>query len=84
LEEDENDDNEDDAFSDALETLSSTESLCVSGLDNLDANKCRTSSTDGKQSLRLHDEPVFTCSEGYDFATTSTCSKKTICSVTTT
>ncbi|KAL5053779.1 hypothetical protein RYX36_034461 [Vicia faba] len=48
LEEDDDDD-EDDAFSDALETLSSTESLCVSGLDNLDANKCRTSSNDDKQ-----------------------------------
>jgi hypothetical protein len=42
-------DDDDDAFSDALETLSSTESLCVSGLDNLDANKCRISSTDDKQ-----------------------------------
>jgi hypothetical protein len=49
LEEGDNDDNEDDAFSDALETLFSTESLCVSGLDNLDANKCRISSTDDKQ-----------------------------------
>ncbi|AET04255.2 DUF688 family protein [Medicago truncatula] len=49
LEEDDDDDNDDDAFSDALETLSSTESLCVSGLDNLDANKCRISSTDDKQ-----------------------------------
>ncbi|CAI8618664.1 unnamed protein product [Vicia faba] len=48
LEEDDDDD-EGDAFSDALETLSSTESLCVSGLDNLDANKCRTSSNDDKQ-----------------------------------
>jgi len=49
LEEDDDDANDDDAFSDALETLSSTESVCVSGLDNLDANKCRISSTDDKQ-----------------------------------
>ncbi|CAL5214160.1 unnamed protein product [Lathyrus oleraceus] len=45
----EDDDDDVDAFSDALETLSSTESICVSGLDNLDANKCRTSSSDDKQ-----------------------------------
>ncbi|XP_027191003.1 uncharacterized protein [Cicer arietinum] len=55
LEEDDDDDDDDDVYSDALETLSSTESLSMkcseSGLDNLDANKCRskTSSTD-KQS----------------------------------
>ncbi|XP_058735841.1 uncharacterized protein LOC131607901 [Vicia villosa] len=48
LEEDDDDD-DGDAFSDAVETLSSTESICVSGLDNLDANKCRTSSSDDKQ-----------------------------------
>lgn len=49
------DDDDDDAYSDALETLSSTESFSmkcsvsgISGLDNLDANKCETgtSSTD--------------------------------------
>ncbi|CAK8578558.1 unnamed protein product [Lathyrus sativus] len=49
LEEDDDDDDDVDAFSDALETLSSTESICVSGLDNLDANKCRTFSSDDKQ-----------------------------------
>lgn len=48
LEEDDDDD-DGDAFSDAVETLSSTESICVSGLDNLDENKCRTSSSDDKQ-----------------------------------
>jgi hypothetical protein len=53
LEEDD-DDNDDDEFSDAVETLSSTESFCVSGvsgLDNLDGtnNKGRTSSTDDKK-----------------------------------
>ncbi|GAU39867.1 hypothetical protein TSUD_69150 [Trifolium subterraneum] len=50
LEEDD-DDNDDDDFSDAVETLSSTDSFCVSGvsgLDNLDGKKCRTS-TDDKQ-----------------------------------
>ncbi|CAJ1938663.1 unnamed protein product [Sphenostylis stenocarpa] len=49
----ENDDYDDDVYSDALETLSPTEPLSmncsvsgVSGLDNLDANICGTSSTD--------------------------------------
>lgn len=49
----ENDDYDDDVYSDALETLSPTEPLSmncsvsgVSGLDNLNANMCGTSSTD--------------------------------------